>query len=286
MGDNQNEVDHHLPLESRNIPGSTEEIGVNFASKSEPLPMVPVDGQKGKMIDQQECISGDENVNQELDSEIVADARDDQAIAGEDQEEVENITRSNEDLKKSPPEVSDSKELDLLLSILQKNDGGVSHFTASAKNENGISISEVNVERGDPDELKLLIEILNQQHIPLENIEDHNKTEPSHVKDSEEKSQVVPIEQTDIGKQSSKDESNVCDKLEEEKSNDQKIEKNDIKMMKNVNKIDKEQAKQEKLENDKKRRLENQRKEQAKEEKKERERELKLEDAEQQKILK
>merc|ERR1712198_688800 len=112
-----------------------------------------------------------------------------------------------------------------------------------------------------PDELKLLIEILNQQHIPLENIEDHNKVEPSHVKDSEEKSQVVPIEQTDIGKQSSKDESNVCDKLEEEKSNDQKIEKNDIKMMKNVNEIDKEKAKQEKLENDKKRRLENQRKE-------------------------
>ena len=52
--DNQNEVDHHLPLESRNISGSTEEIVVNFASKSEPLPMVPVDGQKGKMIDQQE----------------------------------------------------------------------------------------------------------------------------------------------------------------------------------------------------------------------------------------
>merc|ERR1712136_374115 len=263
-----------------------EEIGVNFASKSEPLPMVPVDGQKGKMIDQQECISGDENVSQELDSEVVADARDDQAIAGKDQEAVENITRSNEDVKKSPSEVSDSKELDLLLSILQKNDGGVSHFTASTKNENGISISEANVEREDPDELKLLIEILNQQHIPLENIEDHNKVEPSHVKDSEEKSQVVPIEQTDIGKQSSKDESNVCDKPEEEKSNDQKIEKNDIKMMKNVNKIDKEKAKQEKLENDKKRRLENQRKEQAKEEKKERERELKLEDAEQQKILK
>merc|ERR1712198_185704 len=121
------------------------------------------------------------------------------------------------------------------------------------KNENGISISEAKVEKEDPDELKLLIEILNQQHIPLENIEDHNKVEPSHVTDSEEKSQVVAIEQTDIGKQSSRAESNVCDKLEEEKSNDQKIEKNDIKMMKNFNEIDKEKAKQEKFENDKKR---------------------------------
>merc|ERR1711972_76536 len=125
--------------------------------------------------------------NQELDSEAVADARGDQAIAGEDQVEVENITRSNEDVKKSPPEVSDSKELNLLLSILQKNDGGVSQFTASTKNENGISISETNVEKEDPDELKLLIEILNQQHNPLENIEDQNKVEPSHVTDREEK---------------------------------------------------------------------------------------------------
>merc|ERR1712062_540919 len=75
-------------------------------------------------------------------------------------------------------------------------------------------------------------------------------------------------------------------KLEEEKSNDQKVEKNDTKIMKNVKKVDKEKAKQEKLENDKKRLLENQRKEQVKKEKKERERELKLEDAEQQKVLK
>merc|ERR1712218_262841 len=101
-----------------------------------------------------------------------------------------DIPNTNGEVEKVlPVQADDSKELDLLLDILQKNKEGAANFTTRIQEDDKTPLTETKVDTEAPDELKLLIQILNQKHIPLEKASDQKEMD-----DQTEMYQVEPIE--------------------------------------------------------------------------------------------
>merc|ERR1712018_608040 len=129
------------------------------------------------------------------------------------------------------PSVNDSLELNLLLDILQKNDQGVVHFSATAQEETEDSFPETKVEVEDSEELKLLIQFLNQKHIPLENVAESKEHEAIEMDDRKETSSVNEIENDEIDNANATiaHNANLVDKAETCKSTIEQMKTNNVK---------------------------------------------------------
>merc|ERR1712113_1224050 len=126
-------------------------------------------------------------------------------MGAEDEINQQVVETTNKDIPNTNGEVErvlpvqsdDSKELDLLLDILQKNKEGVADFTTRIQEDDKTPLTDSKVDTEDPDELKLLIEILNQKHIPLEKVSDQKEIGSNDMDDKVETNQFEPIVKDD-----------------------------------------------------------------------------------------
>merc|ERR1711894_151520 len=180
---------------------------------------------------------------------------DDNIVDRNDVERGDLLQRIGEAEKSSP--VDDSRELNLLFDILQKNEKGVVHFPATSQEEKEISFPETKVEIEDTEELKLLMEILNQKHIPLEKIDEPKEVKSNVKDDSQETSLGKEIENDEIvnANENITNIATVSEKNIPDKSKIGEIRKTKVKKNKDDEKINKEKLRQEKLENKEKQKV-------------------------------
>merc|ERR1712018_98208 len=150
--------------------------------------------QSDQLIRQNDVKSKERPLDYREDFDYVVDGVEDKINQHVDQTTFKDIPNTNGEVEKVlPVQADDTKELDLLLDILQRNKEGVADFTSRIQEDDKTPLTEIKVDTEDPDELKLLIEILNQKHIPLEKVSDQKEIGLNDINDEKEMYQVDPI---------------------------------------------------------------------------------------------